>query len=226
MSDETTFSKEQLDAAIADALAANNATRDEAEKGLKAKVDELLSESKAAKDKAKEEAEARQKAADEAAKKSGDTEALEASWQAKFDAMVAAKDEENAGLRGTVEKVTVGQQATSIAAELAVQGSAGVLERLILPRLGYEMKDGDARVVVKDATGKPSALTVDELKAEIAADTAFAPLIAASKASGGGAANANGGAGNQKTVTRSAFDGMTHPARAEFSKSGGKVVDD
>lgn len=181
------FTKEQVEKMIA-----------EATKGLKAKTEELLSESKAAKAKAKEESEAREQAAAEAARKAGDTEALEKSWQEKLAKIEAAKAEEAAELRRTVESLTVGQQATAIAAELAIQGSASVLERLISPRLGYEMKDGQARVVVKDAQGKPSALTVDELKAELMADPALAPLIAASKASGGGAAGANGGAGSKK----------------------------
>jgi hypothetical protein len=47
--------------------------------------------------------------------------------------------------------------------------------------------------VVKDSEGKPSALTVDELKKEIMADAAFAPLIVGSKATGGGASGGKGG---------------------------------
>lgn len=53
-------------------------------------------------------------------------------------------------------------------------------------------------VVVLDQQGKLSAATLDELKAEFANDTAFAPLIAGSKASGGGAAGAGGGGGAPK----------------------------
>jgi hypothetical protein len=53
-------------------------------------------------------------------------------------------------------------------------------------------------VVVLDQQGKLSAATLDELKAEFANDTAFAPLIAGSKASGGGAAGAGGGGGAAK----------------------------
>jgi len=166
--------------------------------GLKAKNDELLGETKAAKA-AREAAEAKAQA-DAAAKaeKDGDFETYKASVEALRAKDRETWDAETGTLRATLESLTVGQQATQIAAEMAVQGSAGLLERLIAPRLGYEMKDGQARVVVKDAAGKPSALTVAELKAEITADPAYAPLIAASKASGGGAAHANGGAGDKK----------------------------
>ena len=207
-----TFTQEQVEQMIA-----------EATKGLKAKTDELLSETKAAKA-AREAAEAKaQQEAEEAARKAGDTEALEKSWQDKLAKIESAKDEETQSLRSMVESLTVGQQATQIAAELAVQGSATVLERLIAPRLGYEMKDGQARVVVKDAQGKPSALTVEELKAEITADPAYAPLIAASKASGGGAAHANGGAGKKTGLNRST---MKPGQKAEFVREHGQAAYD
>ena len=222
MDEET---KKLLEEAVAKAVAENNAKRDEAEAGLKAKLDEVLAERKADRDKAREAAEAAEKAKEEAARKSGDTEALEASWAAKYEKLQQEMQEASRSKDAAIESLTVGQQATALAAELAVTGSAVALERFIAPRLGYEMKDGQARVYVKDQTGKPSALTVEELKAEIAADKALAPLIAASKASGGGAADANGGAGKSKTVTRDAWNSMSHPDRAAFSKDGGKVID-
>jgi hypothetical protein len=65
-------------------------------------------------------------------------------------------------------------------------------------RLSVEQRDGKPVVVVLDQQGKLSAATLDELKAEFANDTAFAPLIAGSKASGGGAGGAGGGGGAAK----------------------------
>lgn len=186
--------------------------------GLKAKVDELLGESKSAKD-------AKRKAEEEAAKKSGDIEALEKSWSEKMAAEVSKAQGDADNLRALVDKLTVGATSAKLASELAVPGSAKVLEALIAPRLAAEIKDGEARVVVKDPSGKPSAFTLDDLKAELMKDAALAPILVGSKASGGGAAGGNGGAA-QKTVTRSEWDKMDHGARATFSKSGGKVVSD
>jgi hypothetical protein len=65
-------------------------------------------------------------------------------------------------------------------------------------RLSVEQRDGKPVVVVLDQQGKLSAATLDELKAEFANDVAFAPLIAGSKASGGGAGGAGSGGGAAK----------------------------
>lgn len=48
--------------------------------------------------------------------------------------------------------------------------------------------------------------------------------IAAPQNNGGGASGSGGGAG-QQVVNRSTFDAMSHPERASFAKSGGKVTD-
>ena len=72
--------------------------------------------------------------------------------------------------------------------------------------------------------GKPSALTIDELKAEFTSNPAFAPVIAGSKATGGGAS------GYQwswrcavKTVSRAQFNQMDLHAQKQHVLNGGKV---
>ena len=212
--EEKAFTQADMDAAI-----------EKATGGLKAKVDELLGEAKAAKAKAKEEAEAARKSAEEKAAKDGDVEALTKSWQDKWDKREAEFAEASKHSAEMVNSLTVGKTAAELAGSLAVEGSASVLERIIKDRLSVEVKDGAPVVTVKDATGKPSALTVKEFAEELKADKALAPLIAASRASGGGAASNTGGAGGAQTVTREKWDGMSHAQRADFSKSGGKVVD-
>lgn len=187
--------------------------------GLKAKVDELLGEKKTAAAKAKEAEAAAQAAKDEAARNSGDVEALEASWQAKLNAAIAEKDGAIGALQGSVEKLTVGQQATAIAAEMAVQGSASVLERIVRDRLTVEMTENGPLVRVLDAAGKPSASSIDELKKELAGDEALKPILVGSKASGGGAASANGGAGAGNTVEASKLETMTPAEKADFFKA-------
>jgi len=170
--------------------------------GLKAKVDELLGEKKAAEKKAREAEEAARLEREEAARKSGNVEELERSWTEKFTRREAELngmlEQERGTLSGQIRDLTVGRTATDIASALAVQGSAKALLPHIERRLSVEQRDGKPVVVVLDAQGKLSAATLDELKSEIANDAAFAPLIAGSKASGGGAGGAGGGGGAPK----------------------------
>ncbi len=170
--------------------------------GLKAKVDELLGEKKAA-DKARKDAEDQARLErEENARKSGNVEELEKSWSEKYNRREAELngmlEQERGTLSGQIRDLTVGRTATDIASALAIPGSAKALLPHIERRLSVEQRDGKPVVVVLDQQGKLSAATLDELKAEFANDTAFAPLIAGSKASGGGAAGAGGGGGAAK----------------------------
>lgn len=170
--------------------------------GLKAKVDELLGEKKLAEKKAREAEELARTEREEAARKSGNVEELEKSWSEKYirrEAELNGMLEQERGTLSTqIRDLTVGRTATDIASALAIPGSAKALLPHIERRLSVEQRDGKPVVVVLDQQGKLSAATLDELKAEFANDTAFAPLIAGSKASGGGAAGAGGGGGAAK----------------------------
>lgn len=170
--------------------------------GLKSKVQELLDEKKAA-DKARKDAEEQARLdREEAARKSGNVEELEKSWSEKFNRREAELngmlEQERGTLSTQIRDLTVGRTATDIASALAIPGSAKALLPHIERRLSVEQREGKPVVVVLDQQGKLSAATLDELKAEFANDTAFAPLIAGSKASGGGAAGAGGGGGAAK----------------------------
>ena len=170
--------------------------------GLKSKVEELLGEKKAA-EKARKDAEEQARIErEEAARKSGNVEELEKSWSEKYSRREAELngmlEQERGTLSTQIRDLTVGRTATDIASALAIPGSAKALLPHIERRLSVEQRDGKPVVVVLDQQGKLSAATLDELKAEFANDTAFAPLIAGSKASGGGAAGAGGGGGAAK----------------------------
>lgn len=117
--------------------------------------------------------------------------------------------------------LTVNATAQKLAAELSVPGSADVLLPHIKSRLAYQ----DGKLSVLDVTGKPSASTVEELAKEIAANKAFAPLIVASNASGGGATGSKGGGAAAKSITREAFNGLDPTAAAAHFKAGGVVTD-
>ena len=148
-----------------------------------------------------------EKAGEEKARKSGDIEALEASWEAKYkklqDDLSKQIQEREQAIYGLTSKAT----AASIAAELALpldggKSTAPTLEKLILPRLKTEMRDGKPVTVVLDDESKPSAMTIEEFKKEFASDPAVAPWIVGSKASGSGATGGgrSGGAAQKGNV--------------------------
>lgn len=158
-----------------------------------AEIDRLKAKHAEAEKHRKAQEKAARDAAELAAKKSGDVDALEKSWGEKFSAAVLEKDAELEKLNNVVYNMTVKSTATKLAAELAVPGSADVLMPHIESRLTVETKDGKTQVRVKDAEGKPSAATIDDLKNELTNSPAFAPIISGSKASGSGYSGGNGG---------------------------------
>lgn len=189
--------------------------------GLKSKVEELLGEKKAAEKARKDAEEQARLEREEAARKSGNVEELEKSWSEKYNRREAelngTLEQERAALSGQIRDLTVGRTATDIASALAIPGSAEALLPHIERRLSVEQRDGKPVVVVLDKQGKLSASSLDELKAEFANNTAFAPLIAGSKASGGGAGGAGNGGG--AALKRSE---MTSVAKREFITKNGQ----
>jgi DNA repair exonuclease SbcCD ATPase subunit len=165
-------------------------------------------------------------AAEEAARKGGDVEALEKSWQEKLAKAQESAKERIGQLEGTVSKLTRGQTATTIANELAVKGSAKALLPHIEARLVTEHTEDGAIVRVLDQNGKPSAMSLDELKEEFRKDAAFAPLLAGSKASGSGG-SAQSAAGGGVTIKRADLEAKTPKERARFFKQNpeAQVVD-
>lgn len=174
---------------------------------LEAKNRELAEE----KSKAKQAAE---KAAMEQAKKDGDLEALEKSWQQKLEASqseLTAKLEEYERM---MVNITSGSEATRLANELAMPGHAELLLPHVKSRLTTEVRDGQPTTRVLDADGNPSAMTVDDLKKEIMQNKVYAPILAGSKANGAGSAGkSDGGQGHQKS-----WDEMTDQERVELRR--------
>jgi len=130
---------------------------------------------------------------DDKSRGNGDVEALENSWKTKL----SNRENELTGqidtLKGSLNELLIDSVAGRMAAEIATEGSAGVLVPHIQNRLGVEERDGKMITVVKDSSGKPSATTVDELRQEFKDNPVFAPVIVGSKASGGGASGGDGG---------------------------------
>lgn len=194
--------------------------------GLKNKVNELLSEKK---EESKKRKAAEKKAADDAAaaaQNSGDVDAINTSWQTKYDEAVESLTTERDGALKMLRVEKVHSKAVELATMLAVPGSADVLLPHITSRLTMDITDGKAKAVVLDKEGKPSALTVEELGSEIANNEAFAPLIVASNSSGSGAnGNKGGGAAKSKTVTRKVFDGWDASQQSKHCTEGGQITD-
>lgn len=154
---------------------------------------------------------------DNNARKSGDVEALEKSWQSKYEKLQKELDETSKTWENRAKDLTVNAVASSLANELAVQGSAKALLPHIQSRLSMELRDGKPQTVVLDANGQVSALTVEELKAEFASDKAFAPLIVGSKASGSGATGQSSGGG--ASTSKKSLSDMSLSERAAYRKA-------
>ena len=169
-------------------------------KGLKANNEALLSEKKEQqrlKDEAeKARLESERLAQEELARKNGNLEAIENSWREK---LANRENELTEKLRSYEQRnyeLTVGRQAQELAGELAKPNAQRLLAKEIKERLTLD-ENGNIRVL--DLQGKPSALTIDELKAELRADPTYQDIIVINNASGGGATGGGlgGGAGKK-----------------------------
>ena len=162
---------------------------------LKGHHEKLLSETKAAKAKAKEEAEAARVAAEEAARKSGDVSALDKSWQEKYGKLESEAAAKVAAANAQLQSVLVDSVAQKAAMDIAVDAEcAELLADKLRGSLGLAEVDGKMQTVVFDADGKRSALTVDELKKQLVAK--YPRLVKGNPAGGaGGLPQPAGGAG-------------------------------
>ncbi|MDP8078343.1 hypothetical protein [Phocoenobacter skyensis] len=190
-----------------------NGSKDDS--GLVKKNRELLEELKQFKAKARENEEAEAKAKEEMLKKQGDLEALEKSWNEKLAKIETEKQAEIDNLKSSLDGLLIDNVAQTIASEIGLKGSEALLIPHIKQRLAVEERDGQHITTVRDLQGKPSALTVEDLKQEFIGNAAFAPVIVGSKANGGGASGGLGGAGG---VTKKAED-MTEQERIELYKT-------
>jgi hypothetical protein len=132
------------------------------------------------------------------ARRAGDIETLEKSWKDKLDLANAENALKLQAKDKFINSTLVDSVATSLAAELSGDNAA-LLIPFITPRLTADLSGEKPLTRILDKEGKPSAFSLDDLKKELSSDKRFAPIIIASKASGGGAAgNGNGGgaAGN------------------------------
>ena len=167
--------------------------------GLKASRDALLAEKKE-QQRLAQEAEAEKlrierEALEEAARQKGDWQALEDSYKAKLAEKETEFSTQAETLRKQVYKLTVGDQALKLASEISKSHAIGIMTPFIEQRLTL---DENNNVRVLDLQGKPSAMTIDDLKQEFKASAMFQDIVVANNSSGGGATGGGQGGGAAK----------------------------
>lgn len=167
--------------------------------GLKASRDALLAEKKEqqrlAQEAEAEKSRIEREALEEAARQKGDWQALEDSYKAKHDEVIAQAQSKEDALRKQVYKLTVGDQALKLASEISKSHAIGIMTPFIEQRLTL---DENNNVRVLDLQGKPSAMTIDDLKQEFKANAMFQDIVVANNSSGGGATGVGFGGGAAK----------------------------
>lgn len=152
--------------------------------GLKKKNEELIGKDKASREAAAAAEAERLRIEEEANRKNGNVEALDASWKKKFEEQENQFKAELAGRDAFITKTLVDAKANELASTLG-RDSAAVLLPHIKPRLSVEKgEDGSYSTRILDKDGKPSALTMAELEKEFRSDKAFAGVITEPSSSG------------------------------------------
>lgn len=183
---------------------------------MRQKMDQLLGETKLAKQKRREAEEAAAREAAEKARKAGDFEQLHRSSEEQRLALQKQLEE----LQNGIGQEKVKSASAKLSARLADGYDAELLSDYIERRLRFA--DGDIKVM--NNKGELTVSSLDNLHDEIKADPRFKKLLRGSAASGGGATGNNSGNATTKTLTRSEFDALSHSARTAFFKSGGKLT--
>jgi chromosome segregation ATPase len=185
---------------------------------MKSKMDQLLTETKAAKTSRREAEDAARIAADAKALKDNDYEQLYKSSEEK----AKGYQEALSGFKTSMAKKEIQSTSQTLAQKIAEGNNIKLLSTFIEPRL----KHTDDGIKVLDHQGNLTVSSLDDLVSEFKNNSEFASLVKGNKADGGGApgGNRNSGAGD-KIMTRVEFDQISAVKKSEFIKSGGKTVD-
>ena len=182
---------------------------------IKNKNDELLTETKSAKE-AKRKAEADAIAEkDRMAKESGDFESLYKSSSEKLQMTESTLSQ----LQGRIETEQKGNAAMKIAADLAEGSNIDLLSTFINTRLSFQ----EGALKVTDGNGNLTISSLDDLKAEFKNDPKFASLLKGNQSSGGGATGGNNSGSAAKTKSRAEFTALNPADQMKHVKSGGTV---
>jgi hypothetical protein len=119
------------------------------------------------------------------ARKKGDIETLEKSWQKKEGETKAAYDARIAKLEGHIKTSLVDTVASQIAHKIS--NAPALLLPHIKSRLIADLEGDAPTTKVLDKDGKPASITIEDLTKEFVANKDFSSIMIGSKASGGGA---------------------------------------
>ena len=186
--------------------------------GLKAKVEQLLSEKKETVRKAAEQAEAARLESDKKAQKAGDFEQLYNSQKEEAERFKSEME----SMKKNAIQINIQGEAQRLAGALTNDSARG---KLLAKEFAARLAHTEEGIRVTDETGNLTVSSIEELANKIKNDFPF--LIDGSQSSGGAAIGSKSGAlRSQKQATRSEFDAMNHSGRADFVKDGGSVNDD
>lgn len=131
-------------------------------------------------------------------KGAGNVEALEKSWKTKLETKEAEAKAKVDKLTAALTNKIIGGEAQKLALELSPKA-----HKLLIPfiekRLQADLEGDEPKMRILDKDGKPSALTLEDLKKEFVDNADFSAIIVGSKATGGAGADKrmnNGGAGS------------------------------
>ena len=184
---------------------------------MKAKMEQLLGETKQAKARARQEAEEKAQLANDKARKDGDFEQL---FKSSSEQAAQYKEQLDT-LSNTISNEKRNNEAMKIAAQLADGFNAELLGEKIAQRLKYT---GDG-VKVLDSNGQLTVSTVEDLKIEFSNNERFASLLKGNQSSGGGAPGGKSGSATGNVIQRADFAKMAPFKQMEFVKAGGKISD-
>ena len=183
---------------------------------MRLKMDELLGETKKAKDLRRQAEEQAKIEAQEKAQKAGDYEQLHKSSESER----AKLQEQLDSLQNNIAKEKEQSTAMRLASSLADGANAEILSEFVARRLKFS----DNSIKVLDNDGSLTVSSLDQLKSEFESDARYKSLLKGSQSSGGGATGNRANSSTTKTATRSEFDAMNHNQRAKFFNDGGKLT--
>ncbi len=198
-------------------LQAQMAEMQKSNESLKAKNEELLTETKKAKNIRREAEEKARKAAEEKAKADGDHEQL---YKSSEEARRKLEEELN-GLKGTIANKERDNAAMKIATELADGDNAALLSEFVSKRLKFT----EEGLKVTDEKGDLTVSSLTDLKESFKNDPRYAALLKGNQSSGGGASGGSNSGGAAKQKTRAEFEALAPADQMKFIKDGGITVD-
>ena len=201
--DTATLKIEGENAPSAEALAKANEKHRIAEEHRK-KAEKARDEAEAASEKFREDLE----------KASGKEEIakLKEEHAAAMEKIRAEREAEKAEAKAKGDAAMIKEMSTAFANEHFIDGVTDMLAEQIGKRLNVETVNGESVIRPLDADGKPSIISIDDLKQEFLANEKYKAIIKGKAGSGGGA-NPSGGGGATGYTKLSDFKNGVEEAR-------------